>query len=210
MNILVIGASQGTGALAVAAALARGHHVTAFARSPGKLQASDPKLRTVAGSVFDEDAVDAAIPDHDAVILTVATTLKGFKDKPDYFSDGTRKVLRSMEKHGVKRLVVLSAMGVGESAALIPLPVRLIVMRGLLRRPFRDHEVQERMVRESGLEWVIARPGRLTDGPADGKYVAKTAIEKVPGTISRSDVAMFLVRATEETQWIGQAVQLGG
>ena len=83
-------------------------------------------------------------------------------------------------------------------------------MQGLLRRPFRDHEVQERMVRESGLEWVIARPGRLTDGPADGKYVAKTMIEKVPGTISRSDVAMFLVRATEETQWIGHAVQLGG
>lgn len=210
MKILVVGASQGTGALAVAAALGRGHEVTAFARSPERLKAEHPKLSRVAGSFHSATAVDAVMAGHDAVILTAATTLRGFKDKPDYFSDGTRIVLRAMEKHGVRRLAVLSAMGVGDSRVLIPLPVRIVVMHGLLRRPFRDHEVQERMVRESGLEWVIVRPGRLTDGPAEEKYIAKTTIERVPSTISRSDVAMFLVRATEETQWIGHSVQLGG
>src|SRR5271169_2068667 len=44
MKISVIGGSQGTGALAVTAALARGHEVTAFARSPQKLELEHPKL----------------------------------------------------------------------------------------------------------------------------------------------------------------------
>ena len=52
-------------------------------------------------------------------------------------------------------------------------------------------------------------PGRLTDGPARGLYVKKTAIEPVPGSISRADVADFLVEAAESEAWVQKAVQLG-
>ena len=71
-------------------------------------------------------------------------------------------------------------------------------------------ELVVKLVRESGLDWVIARPGRLTDGPARRRYVKKTAVEPVPGKISRADVADFLVTAIEVDTWLREAVQLGG
>jgi uncharacterized protein YbjT (DUF2867 family) len=75
---------------------------------------------------------------------------------------------------------------------------------------FDDHDVQERMTKESGLDFVIARPTRLTNGPARGKYVKTSEIVSVPGSISRADVADFMVEACESTTWVGKGVQLGG
>ncbi len=172
MKLLVLGASQGTGALAVERALAHGHEVTAFARSPQKLTLEHPKLHKLAGDFHNDASVTAAIAGHDAVIITAsATKLAAFKDEPQYFSKGTAFAIAGMKRHGVKRLVVLSANGTGDSRQLLPWIARKLMLDWLLKIPYADHEVQERQVRESGLDWVIARPGRLTDGPALGKYV---------------------------------------
>lgn len=211
MRILVIGASQGTGALTVRAALAKGHQVTAFARSPQKLVLEHAQLERVSGDFHQAASVEAAIPGHDAVIVTASSTsMRGFKENPRYFSQGTGYVIDGMKMAAVKRLVVLSASGVGESRRLYNPIMRLLLMDGLLKRTFEDHERQEAQVRSSGLDWVIARPSRLTNGPARGKSQKKTAIEPVPSAISRADVAAFLVEACEVPTWIGKAVLLGG
>src|ERR1700735_3423340 len=112
MNVLVIGASQGTGGLAVRAALDKGHHVTAFARSPQKLALEHAQLQKMAGDFHQASSVDAAVPGHDAVIVTAsATRLGAFKENPHYFSQGTGYVIDAMTKSGVKRLARLSALG---------------------------------------------------------------------------------------------------
>src|ERR1700722_10392629 len=99
MNILVIGASQGTGALAVRAALDKGHRVTAFARSPQKLDFEHPQLRKVAGDFHESASVEAAVEGHDAVIVTAsATRLNAFKENPRYFSQGTGYTIDAMKK----------------------------------------------------------------------------------------------------------------
>jgi uncharacterized protein YbjT (DUF2867 family) len=211
MNILIVGGSQGTGALAVRTALDKGHQVTAFARSPQKLALERPQLKKLAGDFHQAESIDAAVPGHEAVIVTAsATRLSAFKENPRYFSQGTSYVIDAMRKAGAKRLVVLSAMGTGESRRLLNPVVRALMVGWLLKVPFEDHERQEEHVRMSGLEWVIARPGRLTNRPARLRYVKKTSIEKVPSAISRADVANFLVEACEVPTWIGHAVQLGG
>jgi transposase len=71
-------------------------------------------------------------------------------------------------------------------------------------------ERKEALTRSSGLEWVIARPGRLMNGPARGRFVAQSEIAPVPGSIARADVAEFLVTTAETDTWVGKAVQLGG
>jgi uncharacterized protein YbjT (DUF2867 family) len=211
MNILVVGASQGTGALAVRAALEKGHRVTAFARSPNKLALDDPRLRKVTGDFHQAALVEAAVPGHDAVIVTAsATALRAFKENPLYFSQGTGYVIAGMKKAEVKRLVVLSALGVGESGRLLNPVLRALMVGFLLKVPFEDHERQEKLVQASGLDWVVARPSRLTNGVARRRYVKKTVIESVPASISRADVADFLVEACEVAAWVGHAVQLGG
>ena len=84
MRILIIGASQGTGALAVAAALTRWHEVTAFARSPDKLAILHAKLEKTKGDFHDKASVEGAVPGHDAVIITAsATSLNSAKFVPE-------------------------------------------------------------------------------------------------------------------------------
>jgi uncharacterized protein YbjT (DUF2867 family) len=211
MHILIVGASQGTGAIAVRAALDKGHQVTAFARSPQKLALDHPQLRKLVGDFHQATSVEGAIPGHDAVIVTAsATKFSAFKENPHYFSQGTGYVIEAMKKAGVKRLVVLSAYGVGDSQPLTNFITRKLLINFLLKSPYEDHERQEQQVRSSGLDWVIARPSRLTNGPARGQYQKKTALVSVPNAISRADVAAFLVEACEVPTWVGHAVQLGG
>jgi putative NADH-flavin reductase len=211
VNILVVGASQGTGALAVRAALDKGHHVTAFARRTRKLELEHERLKKLAGDFHDPISVVSAVVGHDAVIVTAsAASLSAFKENPRYFSQGTGYVIDAMQKSGVKRLVVLSALGTGDSRQLLNPVVRLLMVDWLLKVPFEDHARQEEQVRTSGREWVIARPGRLTNGPLRRRYVKTTAVEPVPSSISRADVADFLVEACELPTWVGHAVQIGG
>jgi len=211
MRILVVGASQGTGALAVEEALKRGHLVTAFARNPQRLSLDNPNLTRSSGNFHELASVQSAVPGHDAVIITEsATSLRAFKETPNYFSLGTGYVIEAMKAHGVKRLVVLSALGTGESAKLMNVILRTLVIGWLLKIPFEDHVRQEQLTRDSGLDWVIARPTRLTNGLARKQYQKKSALEPVPNAISRADVADFLLEAVETDQWLHQAVQLGG
>ena len=211
MKILVLGASQGTGALCVRAALAKGHSVTAFSRTPAKLDLTHPALTKVAGDFHDAASVRAAVAGHDAVIICASpTSLGAIKEKPDYFSRGTKHCIDAMKEHGVKRLVVLTAHGVGETRPAASWFQRTLLIGGLLKGFFLDHEVQERMTKESGLDFVIARPTRLTNGKARGKYVRTAEPISVPASISRADVADFLVEACESPTWVGKGVQLGG
>ena len=211
MKILVLGASQGTGALCVKAALAAGHAVTAFARTPSKLDLTHGQLTKVTGDFHDAASVRAAVKGHDAVIICASSSsLKGFKETPDYFSRGTKFCIDAMKENGVKRLVVLSANGVGDSYAAASWFQRTFLIARLLKYPYRDHAVQERLTRESGLEFVIARPTRLTNGEANGRYTRSAAPVSVPSSISRADVAAFLVESCESPTFVGKAVELGG
>jgi uncharacterized protein YbjT (DUF2867 family) len=211
MKILVIGASQGTGALSVKAALAKGHAVSAFSRTPSKLGMEHPKLTLIAGDFHDAKSVSDAVAGHDAVIISASPTkLSAIKDKPDYFSRGTKYCIDAMKEHGIKRLVVLTAHGVAESKPAASWFQRTFLIDRLLKGFFDDHVVQEKMTRESGLDWVIARPTRLTNGAAKGKYVRTEELVSVPGSISRADLADFLVESCESNAHVGKAVQLGG
>jgi uncharacterized protein YbjT (DUF2867 family) len=211
MRILVVGASQGTGAESVKAALAKGHQVTAFARNPQKLALENASLTKQPGDFFKPADLERVMPGHDAVIITASISkLSTFKEIPNYFSQGTACTIEAMKKAGVKRLVVLSALGAGESRAVSNPILRMLMVDWILKPAFSDHDRQEKLVKESGLEWVIARPTRLTNGPAQKKYQAKIAVESVPGSISRADVADFMVEACVKPDWVGHAVQLGG
>jgi len=210
MRILVLGASQGTGALAVRAGLDQGHQMTAFARSPQKLELEHPQLRKLKGDFHQAASVHAAVPNHDAVIITASATSSTLRETPNYFSLGTGYAIDAMREFGVKRLAILSALGTGPSRSLLNPVLRLVMVDFLLKVPFADHARQEEQARASGLEWVVARPGRLTNGPARRHYKKTAGIERVPSSISRADVADFLIEACVAPTWVGQAVQLGG
>lgn len=165
LRLLVVGASQGTGALTVSTALEHGHQVTALSRSPQKLTIEHASLVKRAGSFHAAADVDAAVAGHDAVIITAApSSLAGFKENPTYFSAGTALVVEAMKRHSVRRLVVLSSLGTAESRVLQGWFIRTLLLDGLLKLPTQDHAQQEALTRGSDLEWVIARPGASRTG----------------------------------------------
>ena len=211
MRILILGASKGTGALACGIALERGHEVTAFARSPQKLALEHAKLTRKVGDFHNQVSVAEAVPGHDAVIITAsAASMAGFKENPNYYSTGTGYTIAAMKAAGVKRLVVLSAFGAGDTFAISPFVLKRVIIPLMLKAPYADHDRQEELTMQSGLEWIIARPTRLTDGPARKQYKKQPKLERVPMAISRADTAEFLVDAATTNEWVGKCVSLGG
>lgn len=210
MKIIVFGASQGLGKQVVQRALAHGHSVTAFARHPERLGISHERLRLVAGDATSAAAVSKAIKGQRAAVCTLGIPTKpalGFGHSP-VLTAGVANIIEGMERHGVWRLVLETAIGSGESKRSLGLLAR-ITFRWVLGYLFREKDRQERMVRESGLDWTIVRPSALTNGPLTDRL-----IEDPPQTyglfthVSRIDVAEDIVRILGEERYVGRALAL--
>ncbi|UCH72881.1 MAG: SDR family oxidoreductase [Rhodospirillales bacterium] len=205
MKIIVFGATGSIGRLAVAGILADGHMVTAFARRPERLGAWHPNLTLRAGDACDPAAVLDAIHGHDAVLITLGS---GMSHKSVIRSQGTMNVIRGMQAHGVRRLICQSTLGAHDSRGNLNFVWKWIMFGLLLRPVLRDHELQENLVRASGLDWTIVRPSAFVDGPATGAFREDVAPEDTNLTlkISRADVAGFLQRQLSELAYVHRAV----
>ncbi|MEJ6391109.1 NAD(P)-dependent oxidoreductase [Gymnodinialimonas ulvae] len=207
MKLAILGASRGIGRKAVDEALQRGHSVRALSRSGLDLEADG--FESLEGDATNAVDVFNAIDGVDAVILTLgvprdARVLK----KTTLFSDATRVLIAEMEKAGVKRVLTVTGFGAGDSAEKLSTPERL-TQKAFLGRAYADKDLQEQMLRESDLDWTIARPGILSDNRKSGAY--KVLTEKSEwrnGLISRADVADFLVTAAEGPEMIGKTPAL--
>ena len=167
MRILIVGASGALGRELVAQALARGHRVTALVRVPERFELRHPNLTVVAGDVLDPAAVEAAVAGQEAVISALGH--KRWMIPTDILSTGTANVLAAMARHGVRRFVCVTSLGVGDSWWRMGLYYTLFVLPVILQFYFWDKHRQEKIVRASGLDWTIVRPGALTHGRARGR-----------------------------------------
>jgi len=204
-TLLVMGASRGIGLETVQRALAAGHRVRAFARGAAAIDLPQPGLEKVAADALDATAVTAAIEGADAVIQSLGA---GEKAAPQVILTGTRTtriLIDAMRATGVRRLVAVTGLGAGDSRGRGGFLYDALAFPLLLKRIYDDKDVQEQMIRASGLEWTIVRPGLLTNGPLTGKARALSEPEDWRfGSVSRADVAAFLVRETFERRFVGK------
>jgi len=205
-RILIVGASGGTGRQLVAQALERGHAVTALVRNPSKLGIEHQNLRIVQGDVLDYASVEAAVRGQEAVISALGH--KQYFRPSRILSEGTRNILRAMETHGVPRFICQTSLGIGDSAGRMGLYYTFIVIPFVVPFYFWDKTRQERLIAESKLEWVIVRPGALTNGEKRGVYRHGSGIGNFLWTvrISRADVADFMLNQLTDEAHLGTAV----
>lgn len=205
MKIAIFGATGRTGVELVKQALEGGHSVTAFLRDPARLSITDNNLSVVVGDVFDPASVDQAVKGQDAVIcaLGAGNDLK----KTTVRTTGTVNIIHSMQKHNVDRLLVITAMGVGESWNTLSAMNKLFFAT-LLKSARDDHETQEAAIKESGLDWTLIRPSGLQDSPRTGVYEYGENIQAGSSTIARADVADLILKGLKDNQLIGKAVTI--
>ena len=199
MKIAAFGATGGTGKQVVQQALAAGNQVAALVRDPAKLAIDNVNLAVVTGNVLDAGKVEEALQGADAVVVSLGNT----DPNPDYVvSQGTLVIVDAMKRLGQpKRIVVVSSMGVGESKDQVSFTFKML-MTTVLRKPMEDKERQEQVVKASGLDWTIVRPGGLTDSPATGNYKSGLDPNIGAGQVSRADVAAFVLKQLSDSTYV--------
>lgn len=209
MNLLVIGATGGTGIEVVRLALADGHHVTAFVRDPARLPVQHPALRVVRGDVLDPAALGDALGNAQAVISALGVRLGQAPGTTR--SRGTAALVAAMRSAGVERLVAVSTVGTVGSR-----PAQSTVSRWLLPRligaeRLAEADAQEAVIAGSRLTWTIVRPPRLTDGAATGRVRAAVGQRtSMRSQIRRADLARFLLDEAVNSRFAGSAPTVVG
>jgi putative NADH-flavin reductase len=208
MKIAIFGATGKTGGHAMRLALEAGHHVRALARDPAKLATKHDELEIVKGDATKAEDCARAVEGCDAVIAALgppglgATTLR---------QDAAKALTSAMKATGAKKIVWLSALGVGENMAQARKTSLLatLFMKSLLRKTYVDADAAEHVLRGSGVDYVICRPPELTNRAARGHVDEVPEDQKLPRlSIPRADVAAWMLKAAGDGHYARQAVTI--
>lgn len=205
MKVLVLGAAGKTGRLVVDRALAAGHSVKALVHDTAAL-AENPLgdgVQITQGDVHDAGTVRSALAGCDAVI----DTLGGKKPflKTDLESSAAKVVLAAMQDQGVRRLVVVSVLGAGDSGKQAPFWYEHLLLPTFLHGALPDKNSMEEAVKASDIEWVLVRPPMLSDDAPTGD-VKIIGEHETAHTITRADLAQFLVEQLASDTHVRSAV----
>ena len=194
MRIIIFGATGGVGQHAVRFAAQQGHEVTAFVRTPEKLEFRDG-VKILTGDALVSSEVRDAIPGHDGVISCLSSSAPM---KPsDELERMTGAIVAGMAAAGTTQIAYCASAGVdGELTGPIGKSVQW-----MLRHPLDDHRRALEQVRAAGLDWTIARPTSLKDAPFAPDYrESLEGLPRSPRPIPRASVAHFLVKALEHPE----------
>ena len=197
MKLLIFGSTGSIGRLLIKQALEQGHTVTAFTRDATKVDIKHNNLQVAQGDVMDPASVERAVQGHEALLCSIGAGRKG-----TVRSEGTRNIIRAMEKADVRRLICQTTLGVGDSQGNLNFFWKYIMFGFFLRSMFADHILQENYVKQSHLDWIIVRAGAFTDGNRTGEYQHgfPDTDQTTKLKISRADVADFILKQlTDDT-----------
>jgi putative NADH-flavin reductase len=187
MKLLIIGANRGMGRRLVELALDESHTVTALVRNPEQLTVRHDRLSVIAGDIRDKEAVNRAVEDQDAVCITIG--INPTRKPVTVFSEGAKTVIGALTHTDANQLICVTGIGAGDSKN-----------HGGF---FYDRIFNPLLLKT--LEWVIVRPGFLTNGPLTGTYRVLIDLAGVTaGKISRADVAHFILNEIKQKAYLSK------
>ena len=158
------------------------------------------------GNALDRDTIRSALQEVEVVIQTLGVDVspRVIFEGTTLFSTSTRIMVDAMKAAGVRRLITVTGPAPETAAVMAVFFYDVVVFALLMKRVYDDKDVQEWIIRSSGLDWTIVRPGLLTHRPATGRYRVLTASKDWRfGSVSRADVADFLVILIDDRARIG-------
>jgi putative NADH-flavin reductase len=197
MKVVVLGASGAIGRLLVQQAAAQGHQVVAVARSAVDFGGLNGVV-VEQGSLTDVAFLSRVLAGADVVFSGLGLRLKGLApwntpEVPDFLDKSTAAIVTAMKTVGVRRAIVVSSSGIGDSADQLPGFFKLFIKVTAMRHVWPALNRMEEAWAKSGLDVTFVRPTGLTDGPATGRVVEAP---KLVGRaqIARADVAAFMLQ----------------
>jgi putative NADH-flavin reductase len=201
MKLLIIGGTGKTGRELIKQGLEQKHIITAIVRNPAKMQSENLNLKVIKG-ILDYESIENAFQNQDAALSALGH--KRFIIKTNILSEGTKNIIRAMGKHGVKRFICITSLGINDSRFKLGLYYTFFIIPVILFLYFRDKSKQEKIIMKSNLDWTIVRPGQLTNGKKltrykHGENVGNYILTKM---ISRADTAHFMLSQLEDITYI--------
>ena len=206
MKIVIFGASGHIGRILVSQALNNGYNVTAFVRNPKSIVIKNKNLSIHVGDIGNYEQVADAIKGNEVVISVLGNRTGSVVFKSTtVISEGLENIIKAMKQHTVKRLLFVTSFGLNKSMFL---PQKIFI-KTVLRNIFAQMPRQEKSISQSGLDYTIVRPARLTDEPSVGEYSAAEDLYIGPFShISRTAVADFLLQQLVSKKFLRKIVTI--
>ncbi|HXD78734.1 MAG TPA: NAD(P)H-binding protein [Puia sp.] len=183
-NVLIIGAGGNIASKVID--MLKGEkdvHLTLYLRSARRLRMSPPAgCRLIEGDVLDYPKLKAAMTGQEIVYINLAGDLEAM----------TRNIVRAMKEGGVRRVLLISSIGIYEK------PLRAVL------KPYR---AAADLIEGSGLDYTVLRPAWFTDvEEVDYELTHKGEPEK-GSVISQKSLASFIVKLIEKPDlYVGESL----
>lgn len=202
-HVAIFGATGKTGRRVLEQALDAGHSARVLVRDPDRLTRRDERIGVVAGDVLDPASVRSTVEGAD-VVLSLFGHVKGSPRRLQ--TDGTRNIVSAMQAQGVRRIVSLSGGGVpadGDRPRAADRAIRLLKQL-VAKDVLADAVAHVQVLRGSGLDWTVVRAPRLTEAPGTGAYRVGMVGVDASTSISRDDLARFLLAQVDDDTYVGR------
>jgi len=202
MKLVILGATGGIGLELVKQAVERGHSLTALVRAPERLEAFRDRITIVAGDLLNSTELTRVLNGHDAVLSSFGP--RDPRANGNLLKSFASELTKAMLHSGIRRVIVVSVAFLFKDMII---PPAYLVGRMFFAHHVADAAAMEEILEKSGLDWTIVRPPRLTEKPLTGKYrVREGHLPRFGFTISRADVADYMIKAVENRSSIGKIV----
>ncbi len=203
MKILIIGATRGIGKALMECALDEQFEVSVLARNPAKLETLHSRLNVVQGDAMVAESVIQAVKGQDAIISCIGVPIT-FKPVA-LFSETARNVIAAMKHNSGQKYVAVTGIGAGDSKGHGGFLYDKIFNPLFLKTIYADKDIEEKIIQTSEVEWLIVRPGALTNGRKTGNYKIIDDLRGVVAKrISRMDVADFILKQLKNPTHFGK------
>jgi putative NADH-flavin reductase len=200
MKILILGATGRTGRLIVDEALKQGYDLNVLVRDKNKTSFPSKSIKVYQGTPVRQTDLAAAMQGCDLIISALGIVRAS--DAPwsklitakDFISESIKNVIAEADQQNLKRLITVSAWGVGETKKEIPFWLRCLINYTNLGPVYAEHEKEEKLLANSNLNWTAVRPVALNDSPKIKTLKVSFNNSPKPSLqISRQSVAKFIV-----------------
>lgn len=199
MRIVVLGASGGVGRWVTRLAAVAGHAVTALVREGRAFDAPD-SVRVIRGSALDPVDLMRAAAGQDVLISCLGAQRTQtwnpwapLREPAEVAAPSAQAMARVLPSTTVRRVVVVSAAGVGDSLARTNGLMRWMLRHSTIGRMYADLGRMEDVLRASALDWIAVRPVTLVNASPTSR-TRRLSRYRSASVVGRADVAAWLLR----------------